>query len=169
MSRSTLSEADFLADAHYAGLLRYVRSRVKSPSLAADIVQESWLRALTAMRARDVGNGRNYLFRTARNLLIDHHRQERSRSTWMVSGELPEDVACDSPGVEREVIARQELDRIMALVVELPPKCQAVFVMRRFDGLEPRDIATRLNIRRGTVEKHLRLALGHLLAGLQRS
>lgn len=167
MSRLTLSEADLLADTHYAGLLRYVRSRVASPSLAADIVQESWLRALVAMRARDVGNGRNYLFRTARNLLIDHHRQERARSTWMVSGELPEDVACDSPGAEREVIARQELDRIMTLVVQLPPKCQAVFVMRRFDGLEPREIAMRLNIRRGTVEKHLRLALSHLLAGVQ--
>lgn len=159
-------DATLLAQTHYDGLLSYVRSRVRSASLAADIVQESWLRALIAMQEREIGNGRNYLFRTARNLVIDLQRQERARNAWMVSGELPEHIACDRPSAEREVIARHELDRIMALVVQLPPKCQAVFVMRRFDEMEAGEIARRLGIRRGTVEKHLRLALAHLLAGI---
>lgn len=166
MPRPAATELSLLADVHYDGLLAYVRARIRSASLAADIVQESWLRAIVAMQDRDIANGRNYLYRTARNLLIDLHRQDRARSAWMSDGPLPEDVASDSPSPERHAMARQELDRIMDIVVELPPRCQAVFVMRKFDEMTPAEIASALNIRRGTVEKHLRLALAHLLSRL---
>lgn len=160
----SVSDLSLLADEHYDGLLAYVRAKVKSPSIAADIVQESWLRAIAAMQDREIRNGRNYLFRTARNLLIDRQRLEKSRATWLSADVISEDLACDSPSPERHAIARQELDRIMAIIITMPPKCQAVFVMRRFDDMAPTEIAASLNIRRGTVEKHLRVALAHLLA-----
>lgn len=161
--RPAASPLTLLADAHYDGLLAYVRAKVRSASLAADIVQESWLRAIVAMQEREIVNGRNYLYRTARNLLIDLQRQDRTRSAWIVDGVEAEDVACDTPSAERHVMARQELDHIMAIIVELPPRCQAVFVMRKFDEMTPAEIGSALGIRRGTVEKHLRLALIHLL------
>ncbi len=160
------TDLSILAEEHYAGLTSYVRAKVRSASLAADIVQESWLRALIAIRKGNVRDGRGYLYRTARNLLIDLHRQERARSAWVTQGDLPDNVACDRPDAERIVMARQELDRVMRAVVELPPRCQAVFVMRKFDGLSAVEIAARLGIRRGTVEKHLRVALAHLLCRL---
>lgn len=166
-SGPSAADLTLLAEVHYEGLLAYVRSRVRSTSLAADIVQESWLRALVAMRDRDVVNGRSYLFRTAHNLLIDIQRQEKIRAAVLAPDISAEYVACDRPCAERIVMARQELDRIMAIVVELPPRCQAVFVMRKFDALEPAEIARRLGIRRGTVEKHLRRALAHLLTRLE--
>lgn len=163
MPYRTAKDLSDLADLHYDQLFAYVRGRVRSAAQAADIVQESWLRALIAFRDHEVANRRNFLFRTARNLVIDTYRRETVRAKWVSSGELPEHVACERPSAEREIIARQELGRLMTVVVQMPPRRQQVFMLRRFDLMDQAEIATALGITRGAVEKHLRLALVHLL------
>lgn len=152
-----------LAERHYDGLLSYVQNRVRSRTVAADIVQESWLRVIAAVHAGQVANPRNYLFRTAHNVLMDHFRREKTRGTWISSAEAPIDVVCDAPSPERAIIARDELRRLLAIVAEMPARRQQVFVLRAFEQMDQADIAASLRITRGAVEKHMRLALAHCL------
>ncbi len=144
---------------HHAPLTAYVRSLVRSPPLAADIVQETWVRAIPTLRAGTVENARAYLYRIARNLVTDAAREQRKWTPYVIYGELAPIVADDAPSAERETLARDRLTHVLRLVEELPPRCREVFALRKLDGLGQEQIATQLSITRGMVEKHLRHAL----------
>ena len=61
--------------------------------IAADLRQETWLR-LQGRRTEEIGNVRAFLYRIARNLLIDHHRQQQVRPQ-----SAPLDDALESDGI----------------------------------------------------------------------
>lgn len=153
-------------EAHYEELKVFVRRRVRCPAMAADIVQETYVRAVTAKTPSRVGNPRAFLYRVAGNLAIDHLRREQRRQAIMADGVTADFVPDGQPCAERTVAARQRLDHLRRIVDELPPKCRMVFVLRRFDGLDQAEIAARLGISRNMVEKHLRKALVHCAARL---
>lgn len=151
-------DAAFVAR-HHEPLIAYVRSLVDSPPLAADIVQETWVRAIPSLRTGTVENSRAFLYRIARNLVADAARERRKWTPYVVDGELAPIVADDMPSAERATLARDRLAHVLHLVEELPPRCREVFALRKLDGLGQEQIATRLGITRGMVEKHLRHAL----------
>lgn len=110
-----------------------------------------------------------YVFRTARNLLIDQARRAQVVSFDLVAEleELP-DAPRDEWSPERIAAARAELRLLERALDALPPRCREVVSLRRIDGLSQKDIAARLGIAEGTVEKHVTLgmrALAETLAG----
>lgn len=81
-SRATepLTEQEF--QAFYADTARplrgYIRSCVGDPTLADDLLQESFLRLLRSRFVTDdPAHRRNYLYRIATNLVRDHYRRRR--------------------------------------------------------------------------------------------
>jgi RNA polymerase sigma-70 factor (ECF subfamily) len=144
---------------HHEPLTAYVRSLVDSPPLAADIVQETWVRAIPSLRTGTVENARAFLYRVARNLVADTAREKRKWTPYVVDGELDPIVADDRPSAERETLARDRLAHVLRLVGDLPPRCRETFALRKIDGLDQAQIAGQLGITRGMVEKHLRHAL----------
>jgi len=63
-------------------LWAYLRAACGSGAVADDLLQESYLRLLTAdLRHEEDGGRRAYLYRIAGNLLRDHWRRERRRPT----------------------------------------------------------------------------------------
>jgi len=166
MTTTTADNLITAFEAHYEELMVFVRRRVRCPAMAADIVQETYVRAVTAKTPAPVDNPRAFLYRVAGNLAIDHLRREQRRQAIMADGVDAEFVADGQPGAERAVAARQDIDHLRRIVDDLPPKCREVFVLRRFDGLDQAEIAARLGISRNMVEKHLRKALLHCAARL---
>lgn len=144
---------------HHDPLCRYVRSLVESPAAAADIVQETWARAIPSLREGKVGNVRAFLYRIARNLVVDGVRDRSKWSRWTVEDDLSALIADDAPSAEQALLARDRLRILLELVESLPPRCREVFALRKIDGLHQAEIAERLGITRGAVEKHLRHAL----------
>ena len=148
-------------EAHYDELKAFVFCKVGCPAIAADIVQDVWLRVATAEPGEPVRNPRAYLYRVAGNLAIDRLRQEQARGRHVVGGELPEAVACAAPGAERMVAAREEMEILRLAVRGLPEKCRTVFLLYRGHGLSMRQVAARLGIAEKTVEKHIAKAMLH--------
>jgi RNA polymerase sigma-70 factor, ECF subfamily len=62
-----------LVDRYEQGLLRYTRSLLRDPHDAADAAQETWTRALGALRSSPVSvlSVRSWLFAIARNACMD--------------------------------------------------------------------------------------------------
>lgn len=169
----TLAQA---VEVYYDELRRFVLRRTGSPTIAEDIVQETWIRANATSIAMPV-NPRAYLYRMASNLTIDHIRRNKRHKSLEVSGTGPssvssssgqertnfgdqiEQIACPAPAPDEVTASRQELSILSATVLELPEKCREVFLLYRGQGLTMREVAQRLNISEKTVEKHIARAM----------
>ncbi|MDH4982125.1 RNA polymerase sigma factor [Hyphomicrobium sp. D-2] len=142
----------------YGELRSFALRKVGSISIAEELVQEACLR-LTAMMERDrIENPRAFLFHVIGNLIIDYQRRENTRARH--EGVVSPDYDCVDEGVnvEAQVAARQELALLSEAIAELPPRCRECFIMRRFENRSQAEIAERMGITRGMVEKHLRYA-----------
>ncbi|WP_068082784.1 RNA polymerase sigma factor [Novosphingobium rosa] len=144
---------------HQASLTAYVRSLVESSPVAADIVQETWARAIPSLRSGKVENPRAFLYRVARNLVNDGARDRKKWSPWLGSAERATTIPDDTPDPERHALAQDRLRIVLELVEDLPPRCREIFSLRKLDGLDQNEIAAKLGITRGAVEKQLRHAL----------
>lgn len=123
-----------------AELFRFVLARVGEPALADDIVHDVLLKAFDRMEAlEDPGKLRAWLYRIARNVLVDHYRSRRP------SEPLPEDLASEDKGDMAR--AEQELARCLTpLLDRLPAPYRRALTLAEIQGLPQREIAEREGI-----------------------
>ncbi len=156
-------------DALYAAAMRYTRS----PSDAEDLVQETFMRALSAWRRYRPGSScKAWLLRILKNSFINHvRRRRRERRFAYESGDDPI-VALygarhdegEDPG---ERIAHGELgDEVKSALASLRPAYRDVVERADLGGQGYRDIAAALGIPVGTVMSRLYRARRHLEAEL---
>lgn len=149
---------------HQPELLRFLHGRVPHGQDAADIAQESWTRLLRYWGQQPPAALRALLFGIARNLLHNHWRWSRLRQIEQPTDFAEFDRISDSPDQERQLQGQRSLARLEAAVEALPPKCRAVFLLSRIEGLSNGEIARRCGISVKMVEKHLGRAIGRCRA-----
>jgi len=135
---------------HYHGpVYRYVAARVRRPSDAEDLTQLVFVKALEALpryQARGVPFG-GWLFRLARNVVIDHIRTLREHATLDLAAERP---ALDG-GPDELAALRQELDSVATALRRLTPEQREAIELRFFAGLSAREAAMAMDRQEGTV------------------
>jgi RNA polymerase sigma-70 factor (ECF subfamily) len=140
---------------HYAKALHgYVEQFCPDRASADDIVQETFIRAwrhLPQLSADD-RPVRPWLFRVARNLLIDANRAARARPTTVQ--EPTGEVGTDS-GLE-EILDRE---LVSAALQHLSPAHQTVLVESFYRGGTMATVARELGIPHGTARSRLHYAL----------
>ncbi|MBN9146799.1 MULTISPECIES: RNA polymerase sigma factor [unclassified Nitrobacter] len=161
MSDLTTNLAALYAD-EQGKLQRLLMRQGMSRTAAADLVQEAFLRLLGAPRD-DVRDLRSYLFRTTRNLSVDHARQRR-RNTISNAVELDENIVDPAPLPDAVLISRQEFQALHAALADLPPRCREVLILHKFEGLSYAEIADRLGVAKNTVTVHMVKAVSCLKA-----
>ncbi|MGP7797000.1 RNA polymerase sigma factor [Sphingomonas sp. CLY1604] len=133
-----------------------VRTRLRRMAVPedeiSDIVQDAYLRISRLDSVAHISSGRAYFFAAARSALLDRIRRQRIvRIDSRVEVEALV-LADEDPDPERRVGARMELERIRAIIADLPGRCRQIFEMRRIQGLPQREIARLLDIPEHTVE-----------------
>src|SRR5690606_29827042 len=106
------------------------------------------------------------LFTTARRLAINRLKRRSISPVNRDGTEAVEAAASTSPGVDQEVMARQELQQLEKAIAELPEGCRTVLLLRKVELLSHREIADRLGIAISTIEKQHARALRLLRAAL---
>src|SRR5665213_2762570 len=97
-----------------------------------DLVQEAFAR-IWAADFSTIRNGRAYLYATVRHLLAEYARHRRIVPIELL-GEIDSlGIISDEPGLDRRVGARQELDRLQAIVAALPTQCRRVYELRKYE------------------------------------
>src|SRR3546814_9917082 len=65
-------------ETHYGELTAFVRRKARCPALAADIVQETYVRLASGSTPASIANPRAFLYRVASNLAVDHLRDRKN-------------------------------------------------------------------------------------------
>ena len=125
----------------------------------ADLRQDVYERVCEAAYRRIPDNAKQFVFRTARNLLINRVRRENVVPIEAVADLDALDVAIDTPEPDRTTIARDELRRLQTALDRLPPRAREAFVLGRIEGLSGQQIADRIGITKATVSFHLDKAI----------
>lgn len=136
-------------------IYRYMRSRTESAEDAADLTQQVFLRALDALPRYDERGlpFAAWLFRIARNAATDAHRRRRDTLAWDMLPEALQRASNDGP--EEEVLRRESLDRMRALLAALPAREREMILLRFVAGLTLEETARVVGGRRSTVHRHL--------------
>ena len=151
-----LADADILFTAYRDGVFRYL-SRIVGQGDASELTQEVFLRvARGPLPPADTGAHRAWIFSIARNLALNHVRDDRRRG---VSVELD----------ERPAAAMQELSAALAEALDrLAPLDRDVFLMREASGLSYEEIAAACELTPDAVRSRLHRTRLQLRASLER-
>ena len=124
---------------------------------AGDLAQETYTRIAAYKGALTRENSRGFLFQVARNLLIDHYRSRQQ----IPLGSTDSLAALAAPAADpaQLVLAESELRQLKAIILTLPPRCQQVFILHRFEQLSYAQIAERCGVSVSMVEKQMTKAM----------
>jgi RNA polymerase sigma factor (sigma-70 family) len=151
-----------------AMLMRYLRQNWRNASDIPDLRQEIYARVLQAAREHVPDNPRQFLLTSARNLLINLVRREQIVPMETFADFEALDIASDEPQPDRAVIAKDELRRVKAALVHLPPRTREAIELTYFEGLSCMEVAKRMGVAKQTASKFIikgTLALTDILLG----
>lgn len=142
-------------------LRQFLRRFYKRKEDIEDAAQEAFLRAFTASLERKIDDPKAFLFRIARNYAIDQRRLIANKSTgYLADVESPSVLEDRSqPRADDRLASKEKLILLIEAVLELPPQCRRVFVMRKFEGKSIKDIAETLGVSVSSIDKHIATGL----------
>ena len=138
-----------LFDEYHEPVFRFIANRVNRPSDAEDLTQLVFVKALEALpryEQRGVPFG-GWLFRLARNTIIDHARTRHDHAELDAAA----DRATDEAGPEAATLLRQDLDAVARALAGLTDEQREAIELRFFAGLSAREAAEAMGKQEGTV------------------
>jgi RNA polymerase sigma-70 factor (ECF subfamily) len=151
---------------HEPSYLALAQRLTRDMDTAHDLVQEGYVKMLAADNWRSIANPRAYVRRIIHNLGIEQIRRARIVTLQQIANLNTLDHLDQAPDSFSVAAGRDELKHVTAALDRLPPACRQALIMRKFEDLSPREIATRLGLSLSTVEK--RIARGLVLLMLTR-
>jgi RNA polymerase sigma-70 factor (ECF subfamily) len=152
-----------LIDRYWPRVYRWLLGLTHSPQLSEDVAQDSFLKAWKGISAFTPGTSfRAWVFRIARNGLIDQQRRERPTSQV--------DVWDEQHATEPEALTHLIQDETRRLIEEacgrLPASVREAFLLRTQEGLSFAEIAEALESTEETVRWRVHKARQLLLKEL---
>jgi RNA polymerase sigma-70 factor (ECF subfamily) len=141
-----------LFDRYYDVVFRYVLFRMGDRTLAEDITQETFVRALrritsVSYQGRDIGA---WFVTIARNLIFDHVKSSRYRLEQTTSDIV--ELSPSTNGPEQQVLDGATNDELLRCVRKLNPDQQECIQLRFLQGLSVAETAEMMDRNEGAVK-----------------
>ena len=162
------SAFDILLGRHQAYIYSYILFLVKDSDVANDFFQETFSRAIVAIRSHKYqtsGKFSAWLMRIAHNLVIDKSRESETTCTVrenQVKPKVLNSLSLSEATREDEIIDRQKRESIRQLLNYLPEPQREVIMMRFYDDLSFKEIAQLTGVSINTSLGRMRYALINL-------
>lgn len=137
-----------LYDRYQPGLFRFIRARVDTQQVAEDLVGEVFASVIAHLPGSSIRHFRAWLFRIARNQLIDHYRAQGDTTMTTM-----EDV--DIPAAERPAAMVEQgllLENVQRALTGLESTQRDVVILRFMVGLSLREVADVLDKSVGAIK-----------------
>jgi RNA polymerase sigma-70 factor (ECF subfamily) len=152
------SEADMLSR-HIDGLYSYALALSRNRVDAEDLVQETYVRAIPALRRlRKESNVKSWMFTILRNIWLNQSRQSRAAVSMPgtdIDQFLPELRAPGAKDPQSLLLASLDLDQVRQAISRLPVESREIILLREFEDLSYQEIAGVLKCPIGTVMSRL--------------
>lgn len=150
-----------LFDKYYVRLVSYINTYTKNQDSSKDIVQESFIK-LWNNRATIEADASvvSFLHKIAYNIFVDKYRKEKRNQSLLDT--LSYEAINESIESEEEVAKTKKIEMVKRSIDELPPRCQEIFKMSKYEGLKYVEIAEALNLSIKTVEAQMGKAFSYI-------
>ena len=161
-SESTTAAVSQLFREHNPMLVNYLTGRLRSEQEAKEVAQEAYVRLLQLQEPGTPSLLRAYLFKTATNIAIDRLRHRSVQRRAEEQPELFQNLstpggALDDPA--KQLLSREQTERLLGYLQELPGKCLRVFNLHRLEGVPQREVALRLGFSERMVRRYVTYAM----------
>jgi RNA polymerase sigma factor (sigma-70 family) len=154
---------------HLQQLRKLLLRRGASRDDAEDLVQEAVLRLhVYAQEGGHVRDQEAFVTRCALNLAVDAHRHAR-RDLYDSKPVEELELVDMNPSPDEVFAAEQRLNRMKQTLEAVSIRTREIFFMHRLHGFSHAEIASRLNISKSAVEKHIASAVTILAIERQRT
>jgi len=145
---------------HSDEIFRFALYKLSDREKAKDVVQDTFVKAWDYLQkgGADLGNARAFLFRIARNLIIDSYRRVKHMSIDAMEEFLHFDLSDDSKSKE-EMHTRVDMSIALEALNILEEETRDIILMRYVDGLSVNEIADISGQRENTVSVQIHRAI----------
>ncbi len=153
---------------HEPLLRAWLEDRYPEANNIDDIIQDAYLRVLNVRHSRTLRSPKAFLFKTARNLALDHLRSHSvSRTIPLVDDHLSNVI--DGSETAPEAVARKQELLIMRKAIEsLPERCRQIVTLHKVYGIPQKEVAKRMGISVNTLSTQLAIGLAKCTAYVER-
>lgn len=151
---------DYLFHYYYSGLVAFSCNYVKNTDAAEDLVQDFFFHLWLKREKIDIHQSiKSYFFSAIKNKSLDYLKHQK------IGIKIENELTYIHIGAteEQDFLVESELnEQLQEALGKLSEKCRKIFLMNRFDGIKPAEIAKQENISIRTVEGHIGKAI-HIL------
>ena len=165
---------DELLQRHQSYVYSYILFLVKEEDKADDIFQETFTRAIIAIRShkyQTTGKFSAWLIRIAHNLIVDQLRNDeeiRTTSKEDFPRDITDSLRYSEGSLETKLIEQQNIKTLRRLLSYLPETQREVIIMHFYENLTFREIAEKTNVSINTSLGRMRYALINLRKLIQK-
>lgn len=155
---------------HSKRLFSFIRGRVPSDEDAEDILQDVWYQFSRVLNTEPIEQVSSWLFRVARNRIIDQYRKqqpgpledERAEDDEEDGFSFRELLSAENPGPETKQFGDLFWETLFAALDEIPEEQRQVFVWHEVEGLPFHEISRLTGEKVNTLISRKRYAVLHL-------
>ncbi|MGY3604442.1 MULTISPECIES: RNA polymerase sigma factor [unclassified Bradyrhizobium] len=167
MTHSSRAELRRFLTLCYDDLRARLARRLNSVELAGDALQDTYMELCRGADLPPVQRPRSYLLRMAKNIALRKLSSEKYTVS-LDDAKVAFDIADETPGPQRSLEAKIELEAFQQAIRELTPRRRAILHAARVEGKTLHAIAVQLEISQRLVEIELKHALAHCALRLDR-
>jgi len=143
-------------------------------NLAEDLCQEAFAKVfLKRKQYRPSARFSTWLWRIALNLCYSRLRKKQFRldlqlATSPYESAVASEVASERPSPRQDFLAHEEAEMVRQALLRLPDSSRLLLILRYWDGMKLREIASKLHVSETTVASRCAVALTKLARILER-
>ncbi len=158
---------DVLYQRHKGPLYRFIL-RQSGQVFVEELFQDIWLKVINSRMSYQVkASFRTWLYRIARNRIIDHYRRQSLRPVDNDSDRLSTISGAEHVQPEKQLEASNQHELLMHAIAELPRDQKEAFLLKQEAGLDIEQIASTTGVSYEAAKSRLRYAFKKLRAQLE--
>jgi len=150
-------------DTYASDIYRFIFFKVSDDEEARDLTSKTFLKAwdhLQSRKVKDQSSLKSFLYRIARNLVIDHYREKSRNSAKEIKGDenLPE-VEDSRQDLQKKTEVASDMEVVQKKMQKLKSEYREVLVLRYINELSISEIAGLLEKSQGSIRVMIHRAL----------